>query len=227
MIVSHSHKFIFIKTRKTASTSIEIALSAICEPNDIITPLAPKDERLRKKLTGKTQQNCLVPWKCYTFLDVLRLIKYRKRVVYSNHITASKLKHYLGETIWNDYYVFCFERNPIDKCLSHYKWRGNKKNYQNFKAYLDSKDYQRIQGKRFYKDNSNHVIVDKIYKMEQLEASFAHLRDQLGLTESQLKVPQLITKKSAVLSAQEREAIVAPYLTELTSIFATEFEFYS
>jgi hypothetical protein len=31
MIVSHEHKFIFLKTKKTAGTSIELALSALCE----------------------------------------------------------------------------------------------------------------------------------------------------------------------------------------------------
>ena len=32
MIVSHEHKFIFLKTKKTAGTSIELALSELCGP---------------------------------------------------------------------------------------------------------------------------------------------------------------------------------------------------
>ena len=44
MIISHEHKFIFLKTRKTAGTSIELALSQLCGPNDIITPISPNDE---------------------------------------------------------------------------------------------------------------------------------------------------------------------------------------
>jgi hypothetical protein len=32
MILSHEHKFIFIKTNKTAGPSIEITLSKHCEP---------------------------------------------------------------------------------------------------------------------------------------------------------------------------------------------------
>ena len=39
MIVSHKHKFIFLKTKKTAGTSIELALTKLCGDDDIITPL--------------------------------------------------------------------------------------------------------------------------------------------------------------------------------------------
>ena len=50
MIVSHRHRFIFIKTRKTAGTSIEIALSPHCGPEDIISPIAKDDEQFRHEL---------------------------------------------------------------------------------------------------------------------------------------------------------------------------------
>ena len=39
MILSHKNKFIFIKSFKTASTSLEIALSKYCGEKDIITPI--------------------------------------------------------------------------------------------------------------------------------------------------------------------------------------------
>ena len=39
MIISHSHRFIFIKSEKTAGTSIEAALSAHCSGDDIVTPI--------------------------------------------------------------------------------------------------------------------------------------------------------------------------------------------
>ncbi len=48
MIISHKHKFIFIKTRKTAGTSIEIFLSQFCGKNDILTPIG-EGEALRKE----------------------------------------------------------------------------------------------------------------------------------------------------------------------------------
>ena len=39
MIISHSRRFIFIKSTKTAGTSVEAALSNFCERDDVVTPL--------------------------------------------------------------------------------------------------------------------------------------------------------------------------------------------
>ena len=44
MIISHTHKFIFIKTVKTAGTSIEGFLSQHCGPEDVLTPIFPPIE---------------------------------------------------------------------------------------------------------------------------------------------------------------------------------------
>ena len=39
MIISHRYKFIFIKTHKTAGSSMEMALGPLCGPDDIIAPM--------------------------------------------------------------------------------------------------------------------------------------------------------------------------------------------
>ena len=55
MIVSHKHKFIFLKTKKTAGTSIELALSRLCGPADVITPLTA--DRRGAATGGRGAQN--------------------------------------------------------------------------------------------------------------------------------------------------------------------------
>ncbi len=73
MIVSHKHKFIFIKTRKTAGTSVEIALSKICGKNDILTPISPKDEIYRQEYANISAQNFTIPFSRLKLHDFKRL----------------------------------------------------------------------------------------------------------------------------------------------------------
>ena len=61
MILSHRYRFIFLKTGKTAGTSIEIALSEYCGAKDIITPIKPEDELTRRSLGFRGPQNYLDP----------------------------------------------------------------------------------------------------------------------------------------------------------------------
>ena len=56
MIVSYKYGFIFVRTKKTASTAVELGLSTICGPNDVISPIGPGQELLRASL-GATPRN--------------------------------------------------------------------------------------------------------------------------------------------------------------------------
>ena len=105
MIVSHEHRFIFLKTRKTAGTSVEIALSGICGPDDIITPITPADEVLRADRRGP--QNFESP----------PLVREA-----TNHSPARKAREIVGEDVWRDYTKFTVERNPWDQVVSSYYW---------------------------------------------------------------------------------------------------------
>lgn len=47
MIASYKHNFIFIKSKQVGGTTAEVVLSAICGPDDIITPLGSHDKITR------------------------------------------------------------------------------------------------------------------------------------------------------------------------------------
>ncbi len=86
MIINHKYKFIFLKTRKTASTSIEIALSQFCNTNDIITPITPEDEKLRKRLGFIGPKNYMIPIRYYEKSDWTRLLLKGKFKHFYNHV---------------------------------------------------------------------------------------------------------------------------------------------
>ncbi len=57
MILNHKYKFIFIRTGKTAGTSVECFLSQFCEDNDVISPLYEDEEQVKKRLNLRNAQN--------------------------------------------------------------------------------------------------------------------------------------------------------------------------
>ena len=62
MIISHKHKFIFIKTRKTAGTTIEYNLSKYLGSEDIIAP---------SEQVNYLAQNYIHPTRLSSFFEVL------------------------------------------------------------------------------------------------------------------------------------------------------------
>ena len=131
MIISHKYKYIFLKTTKTAGSSIEISLSRFCGTDDIITPLTKKDEEMRKKFSV-FPQNYTRPLKLreYSYEDFLNLILNKKKPkakkIFWNHITAKEIKKIIGKEVWNNYFKFCFVRNPWDRAVSRYYWNQEK-----------------------------------------------------------------------------------------------------
>lgn len=128
MIVSHKHKFIFLKTRKTAGTSVEAALTAICAPGDIVTPISPADEPLRAGTIGPSNHRGNfnpLPELTAPGVDITRTIRdaIRGRRFF-NHMTAVQARNRLPRRVWDSYFKFTVERNPWDKTVSLFHWRN-------------------------------------------------------------------------------------------------------
>ena len=117
MIISHKHKFIFIKTRKTAGTSIQDALTKICGSDDIITPDVDTEGR-------NVEQSC---WNGHP------------------HPHLWDVKQLVGKEIWDNYYKFTFVRNPFDVTVSRFFWnikgkgqKGYDLTKQGFNKWIDN-----------------------------------------------------------------------------------------
>ena len=193
MIVSHKHKFIFIKTAKTAGTSIEIALSKICGPKDIITPISPDDEKYRKNLGFRTKQNFYIPISKYSKKDILFALYRRKRLKFYNHMGAEQIRRYIDDKHWNSYFKFAFERNPYDRLVSAYWFFGGDKRFSSIENFTKSVMAAKLSiwGFESYTQNSK-VVVDEVYKYEELNEAMIDISKKIGL-----KHPLELPKKKA------------------------------
>jgi hypothetical protein len=106
MIVSHTRKFIFIKSAKTAGTSLEAALSNYCSGADIVTPLG--DYEFNRDETGRWVHRAM------------------NADGFEQHDWGVTIRDKVGLAVWNEYFKFSIARNPWDRVVSLFTWKARK-----------------------------------------------------------------------------------------------------
>ena len=165
MIVSRAHRFVFIKTRKTAGTSIEIALSRHCGPADLVTRISADDEELRAAAGGVGPQNDDTDPSSYA------------------HMGARRVIEVIGRETWDDYFTFAVERNPFDVVASSFRYSARKPTFtKTFAEFVRTprRLHRLALNERLYRLGGK-VIVDVVYRYEELPDAVADISSRLGL----------------------------------------------
>jgi len=184
MLVSHRWRFIFVKTQKTAGTSLEIALSKFLGPDDVITPVMQPEKFLRDELGYPNHQNYRLPWREHGLRDIAHFLRRRRRrSKFYGHIQAEVARRHVGAETWDSYFKFCFERNPWDKVLSGHQFLvGVQAPCAPFEEWVLSgaavhfSDYHRY-------CVGGRPAMDRICRFENLDAEVDWLAERLGLPE--------------------------------------------
>lgn len=151
MIVSHAHRFIFIKTKKVAGTSVEVFLSPLCGEDDTLTPIDPQEAGHRP----------------------------RNHEGFRNHMPAVEVRERVGPRVWDRYFKFCIERNPWDKVVSEFHMqRARNDPSLTFTQFIGTRRFPR--NLQLYSEGGT-VIVDRVLRYESLEGDLAEVFRTIGV----------------------------------------------
>jgi len=220
MIISHKHKFIFIKTRKTAGSSFELMLSAICGPDDILTPLSSEEEKVREQLGGGRARNYHLPLTKYWKREYLQLLLNRERARFKEHWPAKYIRDRVDPAVWNSYYKFAFDRNPYDKAVSYYYWKEACQDHPTVEAFIRAGGLDPMSSYDLY-SYGNRPIVDDVFKFEELDDSLTLIAERLRLDQP-LEMPGYRAKSGFRERKGYREMLSPWARQEVAKMFARE-----
>ena len=163
MIVSHKHKFIFLKTRRTGSSSMEFALEKICGPDDIVTAFLPVPDNY----TPRNHEGM------------------------ESHSSHREIVDLVGMRIWSDYLKFCFDRNPWDRMVSWYWFetslvfpacerKSGEFSRPAFKQWLSVTDMN--PNWPLYANSNNKIAVDFLGRYERMEEDWDRVCRMIGIS---------------------------------------------
>lgn len=143
MLLSHPHKFIQLKTVKTAGTSIEIYFQRYCAT--------------RGKISKKT--GTLISAKG---IVASRSCKSHEKAIWHEHMTAREARDNLGPITWDTYLKFCSVRNPYDRAVSWFYFRMGKHAIHDLAKNDLQRCFEKFTLKSFGSDREIYCIDDQL-----------------------------------------------------------------
>jgi len=179
MLISHRKKFIYLKTGKTASTSVEVYFEKYCKHEGEWSFSHARDE----------------------YVSDAGIIGYRgtpvegKQPEWFNHMNARMVRDKVDSSTWNDYFKFCVIRNPYDKIVSLFfylnqgkEWKSQEDTIKGFRWFVQNA--QLVQDKDIFTIDGK-LIVDHTIRFETLPDSIKEVCTKLDLPYEPDALPKL------------------------------------
>jgi hypothetical protein len=190
VIISHSRRFIFIKTVKTAGTSLEMALSKYCSEGDVLAQLEPREEAQRRDVAGIGAQGHLKPASAMKRMELMRyLTRGTRNQIIAEHSSAIQVREFVGPEVWESYFKFAVVRHPFDRMVSrfyysrHFELENGRLvvwDHEDFDQFLRYRTEHLTENWRLLTEK-DRVLVDYAVHYERLADDLAEVSRRIGL----------------------------------------------
>lgn len=139
---------------------MEVHLAGYCGEEDVVTPIEPANEDHRPRNYNSSAG------------------------AFYNHMPAAEILPLCGD-FFASAYKFCFERHPVQKCLSYFAMMKNATFHrsvddpQTWSEYLDRGSFP--VDTYLYVDGAGDLLVDRIFRYEELDLALAELERTVGI----------------------------------------------
>ena len=212
MPISYTHKCVFIHIPKTGGTTVEQLFNMIPDLELDFLTYYSTDARL----------------KCY-------IEKFDKRVDFCLQHLPSIFVRDLNPEIFSSFFKFALVRNPYDRAISEFCWQ-NKDIYEqeetdryyfieNFKAWVNELPTKmfidhKLPQYYFLYDNKDNLLVDKIYKYENMQNALKELSAKFNF-----EIKDICLNKSTL--SVDKNILLTPKVKEkIYSVYAKDFELF-
>lgn len=204
-IVSFRYNLVFIKTTKTAGSSIEVDLSQRVEDEAIVSPIFPR-------MPGHRARNCGDDPNAPAFF---------------NHMPATLLRTRLGRPRFESMFRFCVEREPVEKCISHFHMLRNSPDHHpghdlSWASYVEAGKFPVDLNKYSeHHEGGRRLLVNRILRYDRLARDLPALLAAQGIdgfcltarAKSEYSARRLITPRQ--VTQAERARIYAAFAETL------------
>lgn len=191
MILLRNKKLIFLKPRKVAGTSFEIALSRYAQPEDIVTPIIEGDENTRREMG---------------FSGPANFMGNDGSILFKNHISALDAKRRIGSE-WPSLLKVSIIRNPFDVYVSLFFYKNGAQadilTLSDWYIHGDGGAYLGANCKQYF--IGGKLIIDRFIRYENLQEDIRDLENACPGLDGLCETFQKIKSKSGFRPAYSHD----------------------
>jgi len=224
-LVSFQHNFVYLRTRKTASTSVEMYLQPFCMPaGQAVSEYNRRQIISDVGIVGRRLRDTSPPLHIRASGTMRRMLG---RPNWRPHMSAQEVHANLPASFWSSALKVSSVRNPFARTVSSFFWfLALRDETIDEPMKLVSRFRYYVRNGRFHDDREivtldGQFLPDVLIRQEHLAGDLAALSERLGLDTSQSTLP--VTKKTKSSDKAARPTLRAFYNDKTADIVRERF----